>query len=207
MCVLLKNGGADAQYLPQGYGFLLGDEGSGFHVGKEAIRLLLDAWDTHLASSRMNALPSPGTLLTETLKWFNAPSISELLLSVYRQDSSEHERKKKIAGLCSIVMDCAFPKQKGQTPDPLALKAVQVASHELVNLIARLVREHDVPPSRSTLVLGGGAVAANPGYSDMVLADCAQRFGEQWCKVLLVDDPGLQGGQVQADKWLAEMGG
>lgn len=191
----------------QGYGFLLGDEGSGFHVGKEAIRQLLDVWDAHMAHPDTVPLPS-GPLLPLTLKWFNAPSLSELLLSVYRQDSSEHERKKKIAGLCGVVMDCAFPKINSPTAgpdfDPLALKAVEIASHGLVGLIARLVREHDIQPAQASLVLGGGAIAANPGYKEAVLEACRNRFGEDWAHVVVVEDPGLQGGLIQAAKFFEE---
>lgn len=145
-----------------------------------------------------------GMLLERTLQLFQASTLEELLAMVYNRDESEHKRKKRIASLCGIVMECAFPPND-QSPDALALKVVDIVSNALVDLIERLVRLYTVPPAQSSLVLGGGAVAANPGYANAVLKVCAERFGQDWQKVIVVDDPGLIGGQIQVEKWLAEL--
>lgn len=95
-----------------GWGYLLGDEGSGYWMGKEALRALV-----HHADGSGH-----GTRLTdEILSKLGLDHPKDLIAWIY--GTSRH---REIAGLASVVLDLA-----SGVGDSIALSIVERAAHEL----------------------------------------------------------------------------
>ncbi len=113
-----------------GWGYLLGDEGSGYAIGLEALRAVARAADGR----------APQTQLTEKMlaQWnLNVPS--DLIARVYKLQDARIE----IAGLARVVDDAA------NADDEIARAILQDAAHELA-LGARVVAnalkfENEIP--------------------------------------------------------------
>lgn len=116
-----------------GWGYLFGDEGSGYDIGKEAVRRTLMAYDGRL----------PATKLTTILKdYFSVGTILDIVPIVYQST------KDRIAGLAPRV------EQAAEWGDALALQIVNEASDSLSELISygrQRFQEESVP-----IVLTGG---------------------------------------------------
>lgn len=115
-----------------GWGYLFGDEGSGYYIGKEAVRRTLMAYDGRL----------PATKLTMILKnYFSVDTILDIVPIVYQST------RDMIAGLAPKV------SQAAERGDDLALQLVNEASNSLSQLIyyGRKRFQESVP-----IVLTGG---------------------------------------------------
>ncbi len=121
-----------------GRGFLLGDEGSGFSIGNQAIRAALQ--DAELGRS-------PSSLTRELLAFYGLEQPENLVTIVY----SSVNPSNLIASCARIVCEAA------EAGDPSALTIVEEAAAALVNLAEQAQRFFD---SRSTtpipLALAGG---------------------------------------------------
>jgi N-acetylglucosamine kinase-like BadF-type ATPase len=104
-----------------GWGYLLGDEGAGYWIGREAIRHAL-----HLIESK--AVVSPGSLGDLILKEINANDWSSVKGFVYSQDRSA------VAALSRIVDQAALEGDKS------AIEILNKAAGYLADLIDRTDR-------------------------------------------------------------------
>ena len=134
-----------------GYGSLLGDEGSGYHVGKMMIGEVLDAFDRDL----------PSTLLhTAIYEHFDCQNDHQLLLErIYEEHSKKYpnlDSTARIASISKLVFEHAFDEIR---PDLVALKVVEAAAKALVKLIQKLMFG-PVLAREATLVLGGSLFKA-----------------------------------------------
>lgn len=103
-----------ASFRIGGWGYLFGDEGSGYDIGRETIRRVLMAHDGR----------EPETLLTSALRtYFHVPEIADILPAVYQAT------KTVIAGLVPVVADTA---DRG---DKLAGAVLDAAADHLASLI------------------------------------------------------------------------
>jgi N-acetylglucosamine kinase-like BadF-type ATPase len=107
-----------------GWGWILGDEGGGFDVGRTAVRALLaqqqDMGTTGIPTTR-------GSLKEKLLKKLGVNEVMDLLGVVYAPDStSPLPREGRLSSLCPIVFEAAF-----EDGDPLAIQIVRDCAQKL----------------------------------------------------------------------------
>ncbi|SFG62519.1 N-acetylglucosamine kinase [Sporolactobacillus nakayamae] len=126
----IKDNGAS--FRIGGWGYLFGDEGSGYFIGREAIRHVLMTFDYREQT----------TSLTMALSnYFHVPVISDIVPIVYKCS------KDIIAGLVPII------SREAEQGDYLAKQILFDASRELVALLQSGIERFETTPH---VVLAGG---------------------------------------------------
>lgn len=164
-----------------GWGWILGDEGGGFHVGREAIRqFLIDSDKASLGGAEL-----PRSVLKEKiLEQFRVESAMELLTVVHLPDPSPAAvqppnaaahlliaREKRLSQLSPLVFTAAL-----EDNDPFALRILQISSKAIAEEIHILLRSpsgeeygpKSVVASESVVCFGGSLVGIK-AYQDMIL--------------------------------------
>ena len=146
-----------------GWGHLLGDDGSGYGIGREALRAALYASDLYRIQA---GCPSPGgsaTLLSLSQAVFEhfkdmypSSKIEDLLSTVLVPDPVQHQAEggalattKRTASVAKVVLERA-------SSDKEAKRIIDAGITSLVELVAILVRGQGIDPAKSGLVLAGG---------------------------------------------------
>jgi N-acetylglucosamine kinase-like BadF-type ATPase len=126
-----------------GWGYVLGDEGSGYWIGRAALRAVLRAADHR----------GPRTLLTQLLlDHFRVEQPQALLHAVYRS----HLSPAAIGGLATCVQ-AAY-----REGDPAAIGILRGAADELEGAALSVARRLDLTGEAFTFVLSGGIFRAVP---------------------------------------------
>jgi len=165
-----------------GWGWILGDEGGGYSVGREAVRQVLEEQDKH---SIMSEPPPEGSLRTLLKEFFKIKDIMELLTAVYLPDPGSSStvvapdrpayinmsREKRLSSLSPLVFTAAF-----QDNDPLALNVLQTCAEDLADQISVLVGEANQESPRlvrasDSVISFGGSLVGLQVYRDMVLEE------------------------------------
>jgi glucosamine kinase len=125
-----------------GYGYLLGDEGSGFAIGSAAVRLLLRAYDER----------GPFTQLAHDIAaGLQAQSAMDVLARVY----GNQQAVALIASLATIVMEAANRGERS------ANKIVQNAALELAQTVTVLAKRSGLAQTEAPVVFSGGLLREN----------------------------------------------
>ncbi|CDO77029.1 hypothetical protein BN946_scf184403.g4 [Trametes cinnabarina] len=213
--VSFKQGeGARLQELGRvgGWGWILGDEGGGFHVGREAVRQIL--WDADRASvyppEQRN---TSSTLKDRVLARFGIDDPFELLTIVHWPDPTSEldpdapeyarvAREKRLSSLAPLVFAAAF-----EDKDPLALRVLGHTTRELVDQMCVLLRpEQDEPgqtyPERTvkaseTILCFGGSLVGVEAYRKLIM-DELERRGHVLKRVTFIDDAAVAGAKALA---------
>lgn len=179
-----------------GWGWILGDEGGGFHVGREAIRQIL--WDADCASVVAPEKRDTRSILKDrVLQHFGVDDVFELLTVIHWPDphpspsdapeSSKKDapaytkivREKRLSSLAPLVFTAAFEDQ-----DALALRVLAHTTRELVDQMCVLLRpENDDGteyPARKikaseTILCFGGSLVGVEAYRKMIFAELEKR--------------------------------
>jgi N-acetylglucosamine kinase-like BadF-type ATPase len=134
-----------------GYGWMLGDEGGGFDVGRTAIRRLCAQRDAESAGEPPQAaLPSGAPLLRDrVLARFGVSDVLDLLSVVHVPDPASppppsisqtewnyihHAREARLSTLSPLVFQSAF-----EHGDPLALSVLKECAGKLAAQIATIL--------------------------------------------------------------------
>ncbi|KAI0090877.1 hypothetical protein BDY19DRAFT_858224, partial [Irpex rosettiformis] len=170
-----------------GWGWILGDQGGGFHAGREAVRQIITRADVASVEGPLDIPPEKNTLEKMVLKEFGLPEtdVYELLAAVHLPDPvqgaifapgtpgyAHYAREKRLSRLAPLVFKAAF-----EDGDPLALNVLDVTSKELVDQISLMSRPgalRRVDPGQSVLCFGGSLVGVAK-YRDLVLGKLAER--------------------------------
>lgn len=120
-----------------GWGYLLGDEGSGFDLGMKALKAALQAFDGRGAET---------LLLGEITSRFGLGTIDRIVPKVY---SGEIDNKK-IAAIAPLVFDVAA------IGDEVAKEIVTTAAEQLAQLVAAVVRRLHLESQKIRVALSGG---------------------------------------------------
>lgn len=144
-----------------GWGPLLGDDGSGFDVGRKAVRLLLEAKDTeHTAtSSGTAAVTNTDSLNAAVLQHLGlshrSARVNDTLAALLLQSNSG-DPKQKIAGIARVVLE-------QQNSNHNAASIVAQAGSSLTGLLQRVVASSRLDPGTTVMVLTGGMMQ-NPFF-------------------------------------------
>lgn len=154
-----------------GYGWMLGDEGGGFHVGREAVRQFL--MDEESIYPRSSVAESP--LKQAMLAHFNVSSAMEILTAVHQPDPIIHSdtvsgmlREKRLSSLAPHVFNAAFKPKSGH-PDPFALRILRQCSTSLAIQVQSLLRNTQIDAADS-IICFGGTLAGVAEYRIMITA-------------------------------------
>jgi glucosamine kinase len=129
-------------YRTGGYGYLLGDDGSGFSIGRAAIASVLRSYDGRI----------PREPLFEAIEErFGVNDAQSLLSNVYHAD----DKVTEIASIAPLVIERASAGER------VATKIVQAAACELVDLVKSLVRLAGAGSRELPLAFCGGLFAEN----------------------------------------------
>lgn len=127
----------DRGYRCGGYGYLIGDEGSGFTIGSSAIHHLMRYYDGRAASDRLcSALEAH----------LNARDAQGVLQAVYRGV----QPVATVASVARVVLDVA------QTGERSATKIVQTAAQGLADLVNQVISRAGLTGETVPIVLAGG---------------------------------------------------
>lgn len=142
-----------------GWGHLLGDDGSGYYIGRQGIRAALEALDEYRNSSQalengaVSSSFNPSPLVKRILDHFyplRAHDVHSIdLLSPPLSAASESEKKKRIAQVARPVLEAA-------DVDPEAQTIISSAVGALVRLLAPITKSGQHETGKSILILAGG---------------------------------------------------
>ncbi|MDQ7826563.1 MAG: BadF/BadG/BcrA/BcrD ATPase family protein [Candidatus Eremiobacteraeota bacterium] len=121
-----------------GWGYLLGDEGSGYDIGRRALQSVMRCYDYR----------GPDTLLVQkVLKKYDIPSLNEMVPIVYHKDFT----RNTIASVAELVFEAA------EEGDEISRQLLTQAADELYGLVDVLLKRLRFPEGqRITIVLTGG---------------------------------------------------
>jgi len=160
-------------YRAGGWGYLVDDEGSAFHIGREAIRLALKMYDGRLSKTR---------LMSKVLEHFNVSNMEELVDLIALRKVGV----KEIASLAPKIID--FAKH-----DTIARFIVKNACNELVDSVISILNKMN---KRVPIVLSGGLLINKKAYRDMFINELRRRLGDT--KVLIPKFEPVVGALIRA---------
>jgi N-acetylglucosamine kinase-like BadF-type ATPase len=138
-----------------GWGYLLGDEGGGFWIGRAALLAVVRQFDGR----------GPATLLTEmVLQHMHLASPTELIHEIYYRDLQRHA----IAGLAALVQDAT------DAGDAVAAHILVRAGDELAAAAASVITRLGMRGEAFSIVLAGGIFRGVPWLT----GDVASRLSE-----------------------------
>lgn len=149
-----------------GYGYLLGDEGSAYAIGRDAIRHALDPLTSYLTDA--------------LLKHFQIQDSAELIPHVYGDPNSS---KSTIASASRVVLDLF---EKG---DPSATAIVETAVGHLADLVVQVVLEDR--PSKELAICVTGGLATSEAFRQALTREMNGRGDDGMWNLYWVDDPAL----------------
>ncbi|KAF5380548.1 hypothetical protein D9615_004709 [Tricholomella constricta] len=181
-----------------GWGWILGDEGGGFSVGREAIRLILLEHDNATVSGK----PLQSTLTTQIMERFGIADIMEILTIIHLPDPAANKgltpdspahllipREKRLSSLAPLVFKAAFEDR-----DELALRILRTCAGLLVETIIVLLGDGSgrTVKAQDSVISFGGSLVGIEAYRKLILDDLAQR-GHVFRYVEFVDDAAAVG--------------
>lgn len=162
-----------------GWGHLLGDDGSGYHIGREALRLALREVDVYRITKAAGNKPLPLSPLTQAViqhhQHLNPASTQpeDLLNNVVAPaavPNDESGKAARIAGTARAVLDLV-------PGDDAAKRLVDSAAQSLAELVTLLMVGQGFQASSTGLVLSGGLMQ-HESYKRIVLELVEQKSGQ-----------------------------
>ena len=135
-----------------GWGYLLGDEGSGYAMGLAALRAMVRAAD----GRESHALP----LQQAVCRQGGWTSLDELVAHVYSRLAND---RQQMAALAPVVLELA------SEGDPLACRLVTDAARDLADMAAAAIRRQPDVTGRWSVLLSGGLLTASEALREGVI--------------------------------------
>ncbi len=154
-----------------GWGFLLGDDGSGFAIGRDALRQALE-------DRELNAEVQP--LTSALFRFLKASSITDLTKAVYGLT----DPRAAIASVAPTVLKAA------DEGNPAALAILDSAARDLAIIAARAAESLSLAHGPFPLAVAGGVLLGSKRLQDRVRAELQSMSLE--CDMRVVEEP-LQG--------------
>jgi len=182
-----------------GWGWILGDEGGGFDVGRTAVRALLAQED----SESTGAAVTRGALREKVLKRFGVAEVMELLAAVYAPDSTGSQpREKRLSSLCPLVFEAAL-----EDGDPIAAHVLYECAYKLAKQISAALlspsSKEDQPRkvrAESSVLCIGGSLGGIDRYRENVLTALREE-GHVFRHVEVVTDAAEVGAHALVATW------
>lgn len=190
-----------------GWGYLLGDRGSGWSIGLSTIQLML----TREEERQFSPLPLTD-FESAVLEALGVSTPIELISAAYRDRvcatggnffHAEDARKRWLAETTRVVFEYAFNPQS-RTGGELATQLLHQAVGECIESITKLCSPSDrIKPEQSTLVLGGG-LWSNSKFLDL-LVELWERKGERraWKNIHVVKSPAHEAAEYLEQRFLS----
>jgi N-acetylglucosamine kinase-like BadF-type ATPase len=176
---------ADGQAsLCGGWGFLLGDEGSGYTIGRAAIRCAMEDRD-------MKGELRP--LTCAVLRFLGVRSADELTKTIYRSD----DPRATVAAVAPLVI------QSAEESDTIAAAILDSAAHDLALLVARAARVVELDNDSFALATAGGVLVSSKQLQQQLQRELHGLALE--CQMSVVDEP-LEGCLRLADPQFGGIG-
>ena len=137
-----------------GWGYLLGDEGSGYALAMAGLQAVARAADGRGSAT---------ALTEELLQHLGLGQPQELIPAVYRGGLD----RTALAAFAPLILGAA---DKG---DPVALQLVEQAAHELASLVAAVARTLGMASQPLPLAIAGGVILHSLSYQQAVLQGLA----------------------------------
>jgi N-acetylmuramic acid 6-phosphate etherase len=172
-----------------GWGHLLGDDGSGFDIGRQAIRHCLTVFDQENNLGRDSTTSAESILQRAIVDHFRPPDNKSQpfdLLSAVLTSSNDLEKKRRIAQVAQTVVEIS-------STDPQAAKIVDTAVAALVQLLEPFVNSRNVNPENSMLILGGGLMQSKT-FSDKISATISNK-GMAFAQIKVAEKPAQAGAE------------
>ena len=152
-----------------GWGYLIGDEGSGFELAREALRAATQAADGR---------GEPTKLLVAILNYWELNSAMELVPRVYRSGLAPAD----IARLAPLVVRAA------EEGDAVARRLIERAAAELANTVVGVARSLQLRDKKIPLALAGGLLLEAELLSKNLRAELTRR-DDAFSPIVLVREP------------------
>lgn len=185
------------QFIPNGrrggWGSVLGDDGSGYSIGREALRVALEAADeANMRRENDGTTENIDPLVARIFEYFGLHGkpgchidlLSRILLSESGQQDST--LKRRVADISRIVFDAA-------SLSDTAKAVIENGSKSLVRILRLITDSKEADAATSALILAGGLMQ-NETYQHMVLdglPSSSQHFG----LIQAVKNPALNAAQ------------
>lgn len=154
-----------------GWGYLIGDEGSGYAIARQALQAAARAWDGR----------GPQTALSDRLlAELGLAQPSELIHAVYGRQQDRHW----LAGLAPVAVEAA------DAGDPIAGRIIDEAAADLAAMCAAVAKQlgFSSGPARLYLALAGGLLVNAASARNRLLQKIRERDFDQ-IEVQLVPEP------------------
>jgi N-acetylglucosamine kinase-like BadF-type ATPase len=166
-----------------GWGFLLGDEGSGYAIAVAGLRAAVRSADGR----------GPKTdLLPRFLQKLQATTAADLISKIYGPEMT----RDKLAALASVVFDLA-------TTDAAAELIISTAVNALAELVVTLAARLQLATSKYTLAIAGGVLLPQLKYADRVYYRVYEQLSDSKLqrpdKHVIVEEP--VAGTVELARW------
>ena len=182
-----------------GWGRLIGDDGSGYAIGRSAIRRTLRTCDLHRMKKAIGAEPAPFTPLTQAVldhfrRRHPGCTPESFLDTLLIPDASTHgAQNADVAVTRSIASAAEVVLSMAGDGDAEAGAIVDAAAESVADLVALLAEGQDIKLASSAVVLGGGLMG-HETYKAKVLGGIESKCGGI-AHVELVQEPALVGAQ------------
>lgn len=140
-----------------GWGYLLGDEGSGFDIGRKAVAAVMKAYDGRGDSTKLKAL---------LLRHFKRERPDELISLIYGKE----DVRSYIASAARLVFEAA------EQQDSVAKKILTEAQSELFSLVEQAY--HGLPENASNMLVLNGGLFQNTTFKMTLKASLKASFPE-----------------------------
>ena len=181
-----------------GWGALLGDDGSGFDIGRKAIRAALEQMEEQAYSNGISTdtLDPLVDVIRRHFQPVDAESshislLNDVLLSASGAEQSVSQTKQKIAGCAKVVVDACATSRRAES---IVFDAVD----SLVCLVRTVSKTADSGASKPLLTLAGGLMS-----SDLVrrhLANRLEKDSRGFSSIEHMHDTASIGAQFLAEK-------
>ncbi len=151
-----------------GWGHILGDEGSGYDIGRRALQAAVRAADGRGSETR---------LLELVLHHWELTSADEIIGKVYSSDQAV------IAEISSLTLRAA------REGDRTAHKIVRKAARELAHAVVTISHKLGLQEKELSLALGGGLLLHEPGFRSLVLRHVRKHLSIE--QIVFVEQPAL----------------
>jgi N-acetylmuramic acid 6-phosphate etherase len=173
-----------------GWGYILGDCGSAFDIGKKALQSTLASVE-HSQFDETRTLTELDVQILATLGCKEDEVLSRLFDS-----ESPQKQKHRIGGLAKVVTALGF---REMNPDTQSLSILQSGARSLVQMVKPLAAKHVCDPQKSALVFSG-ALMNLPAYQNMFLAEWAREGISPFRKVVVIKNASEYAAQVLASQ-------